>query len=198
MEDLKDIRHIMNRSSRFISLSGLSGILVGCIAIIGAFVVHRLVFDQLSLDDYKIALSSNDLSQLFIVAISTLLLSILSVVLLTTYETRKKGQKIWDFQSKRLLINLAIPLATGGIICLILLFDGFAGLMAPFTLIFYGLSLVNASKYTLDQIRSLGIIEILLGLMALLFINNSLIIWTIGFGGMHILYGIIMHLKSKL
>ena len=81
---------------------------------------------------------------------------------------------------------------TGGILCLILLFNGYVGIIAPLTLIFYGLALVNASKYTLKEVRSLGIAEIILGLIATYFIGYGLLFWSVGFGLLHIIYGIIM------
>ena len=136
-----------------------------------------------------------NLSTLLIIALATLLLSIGSGIYFTTRKAKRNKQKLWDSQTKTLLINLLIPLGTGGILCLILLLKGFIGIIAPLTLIFYGLALVNASKYTLEEVRSLGIVEILLGLLGIYFIGYGLIIWTIGFGILHIVYGTIMHLK---
>jgi len=104
---------------------------------------------------------------------------------------------VWDYQTKRLLVNLAIPLLTGGIVCLLFLFNGFPGLLAPMTLIFYGLALVNAGKYTLTEVRSLGLIEIFLGLLAMLWIDYGLLFWAFGFGVLHIVYGLIIQRKYK-
>ena len=196
IEDLRDIKQMMNRSSRFISLSGLSGISAGILAILGAYLAYQTIYANQNYLEYRQAiLSSENLSTLLIIASTTLLLSIASGIFFTTRKARKNNQKLWDLQTKSLLINLFIPLVTGGILCLILLFKGFIGIIAPLTLIFYGLALVNASKYTLDEVRSLGIVEIVLGLLGIYFIGYGLIIWTIGFGIVHIVYGIIMHLK---
>jgi len=196
IEDLKDIKQMMNRSSRFISLSGLSGISAGIFAIIGAYLAYQTIYANQNYLIYRQAiLSFENLSTLLIIALSTLVLSIGSGIYFTTRKAKRNKQKLWDSQTKTLLINLLIPLATGGILCLTLLLKGFIGIIAPLTLIFYGLALVNASKYTLEEIRSLGIVEILLGLLGIYFIGYGLIIWTIGFGILHIVYGIIMHLK---
>ena len=196
IEDLRDIKQMMNRSSRFISLSWLSGISAGILAILGAYLAYQTIYANQNYLEYRQAiLSSGNLSTLLIIASTTLLLSIASGIFFTTRKARKNKQKLWDLQTKSLLINLFIPLVTGGILCLILLFKGFIGIIAPLTLIFYGLALVNASKYTLDEVRSLGIVEIVLGLLGIYFIGYGLIIWTIGFGIVHIIYGIIMHLK---
>ena len=198
IEDLKEIKDIMNRSSRFISLSGLSGIAAGIIAIIGAYLAYKTVYSNQDYVGYRVAiLTFESLTQLLLIAAGTIILAIASVIFFTTRETKKKNQKIWNAQTQRLLINLAIPLAAGGILCLILLSEGFVGLVAPMTLLFYGIALVNASKYTLSEIRSLGLLEIAIGLISVYFIGYGLLFWVIGFGILHIVYGIIMHLKYK-
>jgi len=198
LNDLREIKDIMNRSSRFLSLSGLSGISAGILALIGAFAAYQIVYTDQDYQSYgKVTITPESLTNLLIIAVVTLMLSVGTVIYFTTRETRKRNQKIWDYQTRRLLINLAIPLITGGILCLILLFRGYIGLVAPLTLIFYGLALVNASKYTLDEIRSLGLAEIGLGLVAAHFIGFGLLFWSIGFGLLHIAYGISMHLKYR-
>jgi hypothetical protein len=198
IEDLKEIKDIMNRSSRFVSLSGLSGIVAGITALVGAYLVFRIVYSgQLYTSFLYVKVSPENTAKLIVIALSTLFIAIGSVIFLTTRETKKRNQKIWDSQTKRLLINLFIPLSTGGIFCLMLLDKGLIGLIAPMTLIFYGLGLVNASKYTLNEIRSLGLLEIVLGLIGTYFLGYGLLFWAIGFGVLHIVYGIIMHLKYK-
>jgi len=198
IEDIKEIKDIMNRSSRFISLSGLCGISAGIIALIGVFAAYQTVYVNQDYFGYRKAIvTSESLATLLLIAIATVVLSIVTVIYFTNKETKKRNQKIWDHQSKRLLINLLIPLVTGGILCLMLLFEGYIGIVAPLTLIFYGLALINASKYTLSEIRSLGIIQIALGLMATQFIGYGLLFWAVGFGILHIIYGVVMHLKYR-
>lgn len=198
IRDIAEIKDIMNRSSKFLSLSGLSGISAGIFALIGAFVAYQIVYTHHGqLGYHKVVLTSGSLTNLLIIAIATLILSISSGIYFTTRETRKRKQKVWDHQTKRLLINLAIPLITGGILCLILLFKGYVGIIAPLTLVFYGLALVNASKYTLNEIRSLGLAEISLGLLATYFIGFGLLFWSIGFGILHIAYGMVMQWKYR-
>jgi len=196
LEDIKEIKDIMNRSSRFISLSGLSGISAGIIAIIGAYLAYQTVYaGQDYLGYKKVELTKENLTMLLGIVILVLVLSISSSTFFTVIKAKRVNQKLWDAQTKRLLTNLLIPLVTGGILCLILLLNGYLGLIAPLTLIFYGLALVNASKFTLHDIRSLGILEIALGLIATYFIGYGLLFWALGFGLLHIIYGIIMHVK---
>lgn len=197
-EDLQEIKDIMSRSSRFISLSGMSGVFAGIAALIGAYAAYSVVYaKQNYLEGRTAYLSFDNLVLLLAIAGATMLVAVLFGIYFTTKESKKKGQKLWDTQTKRLLINFAIPLGTGGIVALILLLKGDVGIVAPLTLVFYGLALVNASKYTTGEIRSLGILEIILGLIALYFIGYGLIFWAIGFGLLHIIYGILMHLKNR-
>jgi hypothetical protein len=198
IEDIKEIKDIMNRSSRFVSLSGLSGISAGIIALTGAYAAFQTVYVGQDYFGYsKAIITSESLATLLLIALSTVILAVVSVIYFTTKETKKRNLKIWDHQTKRLLINLSIPLITGGILCLLMLFKGYIGIVAPLTLIFYGLALVNASKYTLTEIRSLGIIQIILGLIATHFIGFGLLFWAGGFGILHIIYGVMMHLRYR-
>ncbi|HPF52979.1 MAG TPA: hypothetical protein PK335_15475 [Draconibacterium sp.] len=198
IEDLKEIKEMMNRSSRFLSLSGISGVTAGIIALAGAYLAHRMVFSQSNLLSFNsVELSGEQFINLLVIALATMIVSIGLVIFLTTQETKKRRQKIWDHQTKRILINLFIPLVTGGIVCLSFLFKGFVGVTMPLTLIFYGLALLNVSKYTVNEIRSLGLIEIVLGLVSLQFIAYGLWFWAAGFGLFHIVYGFIVKLKYK-
>jgi hypothetical protein len=64
-------------------------------------------------------------------------------------------------------------------------------------LIFYGLALLNASKYTLKEIRYLGMSEICLGLIASAWVQFGIVFWGIGFGMLHIIYGTFMYFKYE-
>ncbi|WP_422361377.1 hypothetical protein [Reichenbachiella sp.] len=197
-EDLESIRDIMVRSSRFISLSGWSGVSAGIVALAGAFGAYQTVYTNQNYLGFRSAdLAPESLWTLLMLAIVTLGLSLGLGIYFTTRAAKKQGQNIWDHQTKRLLTALAIPLVAGGLLCCILLSKGFVGLVAPLTLVFYGLALVNASKYTLTEVKSLGLIEIVLGLMATYYIGFGLLFWSIGFGVVHIIYGIMMEVKYR-
>ncbi len=198
IEDLQDIRQIMQRSSRFISLSGMSGVFAGIFALAGAYGAYSRVYADQGYSTYEKALiSAHSLTTLLLIAVTTLILSLGTGIYFTTQRAKKQNQTLWDHQTRRLLINLTIPLATGGIVCLMLLARGYVGILAPLTLVFYGLALVNASKYTLSEVRSLGLVQILLGLLALQFIGYGLLFWVVGFGLVHIVYGILMHKRYE-
>ncbi len=192
LKDISEIKNLMNKSSRFISLSGLSGILAGIYALVGAALTYYLVTTYsdgtLLLDGW---VSKTVMLILFMIAF----LSVITGVFLTTRKAKKNGEKIWDSSSRRLLINFLIPLAVGGLYCLIILSQGKYGQTGGLMLIFYGLALVNASKYSIGDIQYLGFIEIILGLIAAFYPGLGFWLWVLGFGIMHIVYGTWMHFK---
>jgi uncharacterized membrane protein YgdD (TMEM256/DUF423 family) len=192
LSDISEIKNIMNQSTRFISLSGLSGILAGIYALIGAFVVNELVKKHVG---FYITLESTTFKLIVLTAFVVLIVSLITAYLLTVSKAKKQSETIWNASSKRMLINFAIPLFTGGILTLLLLRHGFYGLIAPITLLFYGLACLNASKYTLRDVRYLGITEIILGLLAVEFSGYGLHFWIVGFGICHIVYGGLMYFK---
>lgn len=195
--ELSSIKNLMERSTKFISLSGLSGILAGIYALIGAFVGYRLIYTSSSNSFYR-QFVINDPSivlKVIIIATSVLILSIITGIFLTVRKANKKKQSFWNPISKRLLAAILLPLVIGGLYTFILIFQGNYSLISSSTLIFYGLALVSASQFTFDDVKWLGILEIILGLLAAFFSGFGLIFWTIGFGILHIIYGSIMHFK---
>lgn len=192
LQDLKEIKELMNKSTQFISLSGLSGISAGVYALAGAFVANYLV--QHNTEAY-IATDSHLFQQLILIAAIILIASLVTAYFQTANKARIMGEKMWNPSSKRLLINFCIPLVSGGILTLLLIQKSYYDLVAPITLIFYGMACLNASKYTLRDVRYLGITEIILGLFAVVFSNYGLYFWALGFGICHILYGAMMHYK---
>jgi hypothetical protein len=195
--ELNSIRNLMERSAKFISLSGLSGILAGVYALIGAGLGYYVVYGTSGDLDYRDHYVNDEavILQLFLIAVVVLVLSLTTGILLTVRKAKSKGETVWNPSSKKLLVNMAIPLVTGGILILILLYRGYFGIIAPATLIFYGLALVAGSHYTVTDVKWLGIYEIVLGLIAACLPGFGIVFWTIGFGVLHIIYGSIMHFR---
>ncbi len=194
-KDLESIRKLMERSVKFISLSGLSGILSGVYALIGAVIAYYLVHYPASPIEYRLySIQSADvLWQLVLLAAAVLACSLLTGIWLSARNAKKKGVKMWGATSKRLFINLSVPLITGGIFILILLSNGHFGVVAPACLIFYGLALVNASPNLYEEVRYFGYSEIILGLISASLPGYGLLFWAIGFGVLHIVYGAVMY-----
>lgn len=198
-DDLQHIREMMERSSRFISLSGLSGVMAGVIALLGAAAAYYLLSaNGISYTDNIESLEPQQLLiQMVLLALAVLVLAVGAGIWFTVRKSKKQGLKIWTNTTKHLLLNLFGPLLAGGIFCAALLYHGSIAYVAPATLVFYGLALVNASKYTYSDIQYLGYCEIFLGLIAMFLIGYGLIFWALGFGVLHIVYGVVMYQKYK-
>lgn len=211
---LTEMRDLMNKSSRFISMSGLSGVAAGFVGLIGVSLVYLLmpdyflhlpfhvrdILNQMESGEY---ISSQPtptfglIRDILMIAALTLGGALMGAWYFTHRKAKKQGVPMWDDTAKRMIINLLIPLVTGGGFALVLLAHGIIGLVPAITLAFYGTALINASKYTLNDIRYLGIIQIILSFIAAIFYEYSLVIWSIGFGLMHIIYGIVLYVKYE-
>jgi hypothetical protein len=196
-KDLSSIRSMMERSVKFISLSGLSGVLAGIYALIGATTAYFIIQYPVSPFHYRTYSVNNSetLVKLSLVAIIVLIASLATGTWMSYRKAKQVNTSLWNTTSKRLFVNLAIPLFTGGIFILIILSEGHFGIAAPASLIFYGLALIQASQHTYNEIRYLGVSEIIIGLIAAMLPGFGLIFWALGFGVLHIIYGTLMYYR---
>ncbi|PKD43859.1 hypothetical protein [Rhodohalobacter barkolensis] len=193
IQDIAEIRSMMERSSKFASLSGWAGILAGIYALGGAFAAYILF----GFNPDELNYTSSNLTNVILLAIGVLGLALITAIYLSWRKARSKDEKVWNATSKRLLISMAIPLVSGGVLILVLLAHGLTGLAAPLMLIFYGLALVNAGHFTISEVKIMGIVQITLGLLSTWFIEYGLLLWAAGFGAVHIIYGIYMHFRYE-
>ncbi len=197
IKDISHIKSMMQERSRFLSLSGLSGIMAGIYALIGAAIAQKMVSHAQSIayNDLISKSLSPIVIKLLILSGVVLLLSVVTAYFFTRRRAMQRNEKMWSSASSKALKSYMIPLGTGGIFVILLIARGELLLVAPSTLIFYGLALYSASNYTLRDVGSLGIIEIIIGLMAVAFPGYGLYFWAAGFGILHILYGMMMYFK---
>lgn len=193
LKNISEIKELMNKSSRFFSLSGLSGILAGIYALVGAGVAYYLV--SVSGRDYLI-LNGKTFTYILIDLGLVALLSCVTAVFLSMKKAAKNQEPLWNAASQRLLTAFLIPLVTGGIYILIKISSNHYGLTGSLMLIFYGLALVNASKYTIGNVKYLGYIEIVLGLVCAMHPGYGFWFWVMGFGVMHIIYGSLIYFNE--
>ncbi len=195
LENLKEIRSIMEKSTRFLSLSGLSGVMAGVFALLGASAAYfrmRNFGRNFFNGSDSVSEVQNDL---LLIAGAVLVFAVSSSYFFTARKAKKAGEKIWNKTSKNILLNLSIPLLTGGFVALVMLQNNLFVWIAPFTLIFYGLGCINASHKTVRDIFYLGATCLTLGLVNTLFLGYGIVFWALGFGVAHILYGTLMYFK---
>ena len=208
LEDLQEIRKMMEGSSKFLSLSGLSGVFAGLTALIGTYLAWMRInhFDKMYMSNVMAGTADraewNLLRDLCIMAFVVLIIALGFGFFFTWLKARKENQRLVTPLSFRLLRSLMVPLFFGGCFTIIALYHGMIGIIVPATLIFYGLALLNASKYVHVDIKYLALSEMILGLIAFATMEYSqegiqrlLLYWALGFGVMHILYGTIIYFR---
>ena len=204
VQALEEIKQMMDRGSRFVSLSGWSGIAAGICALIAAWVADKKL-DQYGINkiDYsKSGYTNNgDFLQfqrdLVILAVITFIAAFSLAFLFTWLRSRKTGVPVWGFTARKVIINVAVPMIVGALFILFIIDLGVYDLVAPACLLFYGLALINGSKYTVSEVRYLGYLQVLLGITSLWVTGYDLYFWAAGFGVLHILYGVMMWNKYE-
>lgn len=189
LEDIKHIRKMMERSSKFLSISGLSGVVAGIAALVGAYFVKQVIDGNLSIVPTKPSFD------VFGIAILVLMTAVSGGLYFSMRKAKKLQTKFWTITTKRILFDFGVPMLIGGIFCLILIAQHTTFIVPASLLVFYGLSLINASRHTFGEVRILGLLEIILGVAAGVRPQYGLIFWSIGFGVLHIIYGIVMYYK---
>ena len=192
--DITEIRSMMERSTKFLSLSGLAGIMAGIYALAGVYVSYQ-VFD---FNPTELTTGTDgSLWKIVALAVGVLVLALGTAIYLSWKKAVKSKEKFYNATTKRVISAMLVPLVTGGLLMLALFFKDLTGLLAPFSLIFYGLALYNTSKFTYEEVKTMGLIEIVLGLIGAYFVGYGLLCWALGFGVVHIVYGIYLHYKYE-
>ena len=194
-DDIKTIKKIMEESSRFLSLSGLSGIFAGLLAVLGGIIAYFLILKNTTIfaSESLLNLSAEEISaakiQLLADAFVVLLLALAGSFYFSYRKARQKEQKIWT--------PVFIPLIAGAFFITVLYLENQWHLIVPAMLIFYGLAVINAGKFTYGEVFYLGLAELLTGFLCVIFHGYSLFFWIIGFGFLHIIYGLFMYRKYE-
>lgn len=202
-EDIQAIREIMERSSKFMLLNSWAGFFAGTCALIGAAVAWFGVLEAgaVHYDEFFCSVGGSPVNSvtigLGVVALVVLLLAGVAAIWFSYRKAQKAGQKFWTSSTKRVLAHLLIPIVSGGIFVLILVSRNQIDLVASAMLIFYGLALVNAGKFTSGEIHYLGMAEIAVGLLAGIFAPYGLLFWALGFGLLHLIYGVVMWMRYE-
>ena len=203
VDDIRAIRKLMEESSRFLSLSGLSGVFAGLFALAGAMAAYFLILKNgtIHYDEYFRSMPAKETSmlrlQLMADAAIVLILALAGSLHFSLKKAKREGKSLWTPVSKNMLLNMFVPLLTGGLFVIILLIQNHIQLIVPGFLIFYGLSLVSAGKFTYGEVFYLGVLEIITGLISAFFPSQGLLFWIFGFGILHIVYGLVMYRKYE-
>lgn len=185
---------MMERSSRFISLSGWSGISAGICALVGAWLANEKIGAYYR-DFSRSSCPSCLRNELLTIAGAVFIAAFISASFFTWIKSKRDGVPIWGATTRRLLWNTLLPMMAGGFVIWRMMELGHYELIAAASMIFYGLALVNGSKFTMGEVRYLGYAQIITGIFGLWLVGSGLYVWAFGFGVLHIVYGIAMWWK---
>lgn len=199
---LAEIKKMMQSSARIFSLSGWSGVWAGIIALLGVAYVrfaHPAIAQQFELsiaNNQRLIISNTLKGELTVATVLVFCISVIGALFFSIRKNKKQGYASnYNEVGKKLIIQLAIPIFAGAVFCMHFLNRDALQYLVPCSLVFYGLGLINCSKYTFSDIKYLGLLEVVLGLIAIICMQFHLLIWAIGFGLLHIMYGIMMWYK---
>jgi hypothetical protein len=203
--DLGLIKDLMEKSSKFSNISGIAVLFTGFFALIGATFIYfdigfsvsdvHISYNQLISQNGKPDVLNIKLKLLISIASLILVASLTTLYITARNKSGNEGIPLFNSSFSRTLKSLFIPLFSGGVFCVFLLYHQMFGLVAPATLIFYGLGLISCSKYSYYELEFLGYFELVLGFIASYFMGTGLLFWIIGFGIAHILFGYYIHVK---
>ena len=201
---LADIRGLMARSGKVLSLSGLSGVWAGGCALVAAALAYRAAgVMPLSGVDYYVAYyrQTGDLAGIepyvLRTGVVTMVVALAGAIFFTLRRSRSSGRELWNASSRALLASLLAPLVAGGVLVLALWHHDVYGFSAAITLVCYGLALLAGGRYTVDEIRALGYCEVALGLAVAFFPGYGIDAWALGFGVLHVVYGLVMYRRYE-
>ena len=196
---LSAIKGIIEERTKFKALSGLSGVIAGVFALIGAYIAHYIIYNSPTViyQDIRYNDYSAQVNLLLLTALGTLVCAITTGIYFSARNAHKKDTKLWTKAAIKVAVNLSIPLLTGGVFVLVLIWRGYFGIVASSCLIFYGLALINAANYTFSDIKALGFAMLTTAFFSLFYPGYGLYFWAFGFGILHILYGAIMYFKYE-
>jgi len=194
LENLSELKSILSKNTRFLSFSGLSGVIAGITALAGEYLFYNLYLatfssssnyaDVRNLADMKLFYSA------LLIALSIIGISVIVGVILARKKIRMQGSTVNRDLLKNTLIHILVPILVGGAICFVASFTDHFIYIPAFLLIFYGLGLFNGSRFSFDDLKIVGLVFMGLGLITYAYPNLSMWTWGLGFGVGHILYGL--------
>jgi hypothetical protein len=198
-QELADIKSMMEQSTRFLSLSGLSGILTGIYALIAsALAYYWIYYPQIPVENqFHEVYHNGKITHLMLMGLALLTLTIATSWAFSRQKSKRNAHPLWTPASKRFVQALAIPVLSGGMFCIALIHEGQLILAFPAMLLFYGTGLLNASSFTLNNLKYLGYGQLILGVIAGFVPEWGFALWTLGFGVFHIIYGSMIYTRYE-
>jgi len=188
----------MERHSSFFSLSGFTGILIGIVGCIAIFLVDTMThgyginfdgFSQLPILFLEIGI--------MVIGILTIVLSLFILWKRGRNKAKKNKQGLWNAFAKKQRINLLLLLLVFLVILILIGSKGYYRLITPLLLSFYGLLLLNLSRFQSKSLLFLGLATLILGIVSYVSYTDKIFLLALGVGIFPIIYGLLTFNKSK-
>lgn len=180
MDNLRYIRETMERSASFTHVSGIGGVLMGLIALGATTIAIRMTDPMAWLITWIVA------------AVASLSVA----ALMMARKSRSEGVTLLTGPGRKFAWNVIPPLVAGAILTVVLARVGMMELLPGVWLLLYGTSVVTGGSYSVRSIPVMGLVFMLAGVAALLAppaFGDAFM--AAGFGGLHIVFGILIWRK---
>ena len=175
-DNLRFIRATMESATAFTGISGKGYVLAGLTALVAAWIAAQ----QQSNDGW------------LLVWMLEALLAASIMLMLTAEKARVQGKSLWTGSGRRLLIAFLPTMSVGAIVTLAFHLQDHTLLLPGLWLIIYGAAVMTAGAHSIRPIPVMGLLFILLGTLQLLGVAPMNLSLGLGFGALHIIFGILI------
>lgn len=175
-DNLRYIRATMESATAFTGISGKGYVLAGLTAFVAAWIAAQQTTPLLWLSVW--------LLEAVLACSVTLLLS--------ADKARTQGKSLWSGSGRKLLFAFLPTLAVGAVVTLAFHLQGNTMLLPGLWLILYGAGVMTAGAHSIRPIPLMGLLFIMLGSVQLLGLAPMTLTLALGFGGLHLAFGILI------
>ncbi|HXG86130.1 MAG TPA: hypothetical protein VNI84_19070 [Pyrinomonadaceae bacterium] len=177
MDNLRFIRETMERSAVFTSVPGYGGALMGATAVGAAIIAHNQ------------PLIKNWLIVWLIEAILAFSIGLFAL----WQKSKNSGESLASVPAKKFALAFAPPIVAGIILTALLYYRGFYEFLPCVWLTLYGTAVVTGGAYSVRIVPIVGWIFVALGAVAAFApASAGNLLMALGFGAMHIVFGLIV------
>jgi hypothetical protein len=177
MDNLSFIRSTMERATAFTAVPGWGGVAMGVTALVATVLAHN------------VASRGEWLAVWLAASVLALTIGGWSMVV----KARKAGTSVFSYSGRRFVLSYVPPLAVGGLLTLVLARAGLYSALPGTWLLLYGTGVVTGGAYSVRVVPIMGLCFMALGALALLAPPTwGEWLMALGFGGLHIVFGLII------
>jgi len=177
MDNLRFIRETMERATAFTAVSGWGLVIVGCSAIVAALAAARI--------------SSRGLWMAVWLGEAFVSLAIAGGASLR--KARASRMPLFSMPGKRFALSFSPPMMVGALLTAVLYRSGLGAALPGVWMLLYGAGIVTGGAFSVPVVPVMGLCFMVEGAVAL-FLPAAMGDWLMaaGFGGFHILFGVVI------